>query len=429
MKKRLLIFLMFSVSAVVFGQAVKPSWELGKDPIDPEMIGGHIELIDGVVQVDGTNTFALPKSVLGDQDDYTIEFDVKCPDGMKNGHSIPLFSNSDQGAQTGLSLVYHPPSYNCAWLFTNGEKMAILPKALDDKFNTITVLVKDKELLIFRNGLLLAATDTIHPSELPLQFGGMYHAKNAPESYSLRNIKIYQSAVFPKGFDKSTDVMLSSSGDQYTMYRAKIKDPTRPRILVVGDSISIAYRKYITEHFKDTAYVDYWVGGRWYEPAAVKDENSKVKRSYKGVLGNGPYDVVSWNPMTLHMWNPDNPHYCSVEQYPANLAEIFGYMQTLAPETQFLWVRCTPYTTKGASGGQIIDEEKSKRLATFNSLTDQLMAARGIPAVDLWAVCEEHPELGSADTVHWSQEASKLFAETISLEIEKYLPTNAGANQ
>lgn len=424
MMRQALVLLALFLASVCSAEEATPVWELGKNPIDSKMTTGNIQLVDGVVEVDGRNTFALPASVLGDQNDYTIEFDVKCPANMENGHSITLFSNSDEAEQAGLALVYHPPSYDCGWLFTNGEQTAILPKMLDDKFDKITVLVKDKELLIFRNGLLLAATDTINPSGLPLRFGGIFHAQNAPQTYSLRNIKIYQSAVFPAGFDRSTDVMLSYSGDQYTMYRAKIKDPTRPRILVVGDSISIAYREYITAYFKGKAYVDYWVGGRWYEPASVEDENTKVKRAYKGVLSNGPYDVVSWNPMTLHMWNPDNPQYCSVEKYPANLTEIARYLKKIAPKTQFLWVRCTPYTTWDENKNRTVDEKQSERLAIFNKLSDGVMVEQGIPEVDLWAVGKNAPQLSSADGVHWSSKASELFAETISVEIEKYLPTN-----
>ena len=87
------------------------------------------------------------------------------------------------------------------------------------------------------------------------------------------------------------------------MQRSDIKDPALPRILVIGDSISMGYRGFITKHFKGKAYVDYWVGGGWLDPDSVKDRNSKVKKSWSGVLSNGPYDVVSWNAMTLHMWN------------------------------------------------------------------------------------------------------------------------------
>ncbi len=425
MKTRTLLALLLSAASITFAQEATPVWELDKNPIDPNLTTGKIEVVDGVVSVDGTNTFALPASVLGNQNSYTIEFEAKRPADTKTGHSITLCSNNDKATKTGLAMVYHPPSYHCGWLFTNGAHTANLAKALDDQFNKFTLLVKDKELLLFKKDLLLVATDTINPSNLPLRFGGQYHSQYAPQTYQLRNIKIYQSAVFPAGFDKSTEIMHTVSGDQYTMHRAKITNPTLPRILVIGDSISIAYRQYITAHFKDKAYVDYWVGGRWYEPASLKDENSKVKLAYKGVLANGPYEVVSWNPMTLHMWNFHNPRVCSVENFPANLTEMVGYLKTTAPNTQFLWVRCTPYTNRDATNKIIIDPKRSERLAAFNRLSDAIMKNQGIPTVDLWAICEKHPELSSGDGVHWSAKASKLFADAICTEIEKQLPKTA----
>jgi hypothetical protein len=42
------------------------------------------------------------------------------------------------------------------------------------------------------NGLLLMATDEIHPSSLPLTFGQVRQAATAP--YELRNIEIYDAA-------------------------------------------------------------------------------------------------------------------------------------------------------------------------------------------------------------------------------------------
>ncbi|WPJ95559.1 SGNH/GDSL hydrolase family protein [Coraliomargarita algicola] len=421
MKTKLITIPLACIITSLWAHRPQPVWELGKQMIAPTLSTGQIHPVQGVIEVDAQNTFAIPVELLGDQETYTIEFDVKRPASAINGHSITLCSNTDTNAQQGLALVYHPPSYNCAWMYINGEKMAILPKLLDDQFNTITLLVKDRELLIFKNGLLLAATDAIRPSERPLRFGGGYTTGKSPQAYQLRNIKLYQDAVFPKGYDRSTEIMLSTSGDQYTMFRAKIKDPSLPRILVVGDSISIAYREYISDYFRDKAYVDYWVGGRWYEPVDLQDKNAKVKRAYRGVLANGPYDVVSWNPMTLHMWNPDNPQSCSVENYPENLTEIVHFLKELAPSTQFFWVRCTPYSTVDANKQRTIDYKRSTRLDTFNQLSDTIMQNQGIPTIDLWAVCEDHPQLSSGDGVHWPK-ASQLFAETIAKAIEPSLP-------
>ena len=61
----------------------QPTWELGKNPIDAVTTKGQVDLVDGVIKLDGTNSFAVPAGVLGEQSDYTIEFEVKKPADAK----------------------------------------------------------------------------------------------------------------------------------------------------------------------------------------------------------------------------------------------------------------------------------------------------------------------------------------------------------
>ena len=118
----------------------------------------------------------------------------------------------------------------------------------------------------------------------------------------LRGLKVYDKAISPTGYDRNAEMMRACSGAGYTMQRVDVKDPKLPRILVVGTSISMGYRWFITEHFKGRAYVDYWVGGGWMNPREFEAKEPGIETAFKGVLSQGPYDVVSWNSMTLHMW-------------------------------------------------------------------------------------------------------------------------------
>ena len=141
--------------------------------------------------------------------------------------------------------------------------------------------------MLFRDGLILAMTEEVKPSALPITFGSILKVPTAP--YALRNIKIYSSPLFPTGFDASADRMRYCSGPGYAMQRVSIKDPTLPRILVAGDSISMGYRGFISEAFKGRAYVDYWVGGGWFECQHA----SHVERRAGKMLGeelSGQYD-------------------------------------------------------------------------------------------------------------------------------------------
>lgn len=400
-------------------QDTKPTWVLGKDTMDPATTRGTVELVDGVVKLDGTNSFSIPAAALGMQNDYTIEFEVRKATAAKG--AIFLVSNADEKNQAGLSLKYCPPDYNAALLFVNGHQTVEQRGFLGDKFSKITLVAKDRKLTLFRDGLILAMTDEVKPSPMPIVFGGSL--KVPVTTYELRGIKIYDHAIFPTGFDQSADRMRYCSGPGYAMQRVNIKDTSLPRILVVGDSISMGYRGFITDHFKGRAYVDYWVGGSWFA-TTVRGDDFPTLRAWDGVLSNGPYDVVSWNAMTLHMWN-GSPGRCSEESYPANMTRVVEYLQKTVPNTRFIWIRCTPWRTTPETGRPSFVNERNDYIIRLNKLTDEIMTKHGIPEIDLYSLCEKKLDTvptGSKDSLHWSQEVSKLMADEIIREIEKLLP-------
>ncbi|HEY3330612.1 MAG TPA: SGNH/GDSL hydrolase family protein [Capsulimonadaceae bacterium] len=407
------------VSTLAQAETATTTWELGKQTPEASSTVGTVTVIDGVVTLDGTNSFALPAKVLGAQDDYTIEFEVKRPAGAKG--EIQLVSNMDDKGKTGLAFRYSPPDYNAVNLFTNGYRTYEARGFLDDKFNKITLVVKQKKLTLFRNGLILAVTETVNSSTLPLVFGAVRKEATAP--YEVRNIKVYDTAVFPTGFDQTADRMRYVSGDGFAMQRADAKDPTLPRILVVGDSISMGYRSYITERYKGRAYVDYWVGGGWFE-YDIKGDNFPALRAWDGVLANGPYDVVTWNAMTLHMWN-GMPGRCSEDKYPGYMTQVVEHLQTVAPKTKFIWVRCTPWRTTPTEGRPGLAPERNDVIVRLNKATDEVMTKHGIPEVDLYSMALTKFDTiptGSQDALHWNGDVSREFADEIAKCIEPRLP-------
>ena len=428
-------------------QEAEPSWELGKNPIDPGTMQGKIELVDGVLKLDCMNSFSIPATALGTQEDYTIELEFRRSANFKTlprmEGAIRLISNRDAATHSGLSLIYFPPDWdlnggvsnrtgidvNAYW---NGEAGGLDGVA----FNKYSIVVKNKLASVYRNGLLLAMTSEVRPSQLPLVIGGRgwrgeYNLKEGegrpvPEPYELRSLKIYDKALSPTGFDRSTEMMRNCSGEGYSMQRADIKDPSLPRILVIGDSISMGYRSFITKHFKDKAYVDYWVGGSWFGNDAVRGKNPTAKIAWEGVLSNGPYDLISWNSMTLHMWANNDKGRCIEETYPAQMTRVVEHLKKTAPDSKVIWIRCTPVTTAVEGKPNIIRVEeterwKTERIIKFNKMTDEIMGKYGIPEVDLYALCEKNLDKASKDGVHWNADASNLMAAAIILEIEKQL--------
>jgi hypothetical protein len=206
----LVLFALTLMASASDAQTPVPVWELGKHSPRPDMVTGKVEVVDGVVVLDGANTVSLPAALLGAQNDYTIEFEIKRPADMKQGCGFVMFSNADDKQRAGIKYAYYPPDYNCGWILKNGHMTVEQRGLLNDAFTRLTLVVKDKQLMQFRNGLLLAVTDTVNPSSQPLTFGGMLDARRAPQRYEFRNIRVYDQAIFPAGFDRGQGSLVAA---------------------------------------------------------------------------------------------------------------------------------------------------------------------------------------------------------------------------
>jgi hypothetical protein len=164
-------------------------------------------------------------------------------------------------------------------------------------------------------------------------------------------------------------------------------------------------------------------GCNWYGKA-IDDKDAPAARAWNGVLSNGPYDIISWNAMTLHWWSPGQPDRCPDDSVARCITQAAEHVKHAAPRTTLLWVRCTPIRTNQADGTPTLDNPANARVVKFNAIVDEVMRRQNIPVIDLYAIAEKQlatVRKGSQDTVHWSQDVSRLFADAIIQEIEKQL--------
>jgi len=97
----LLLFAILGAFAALPGTAKEdqpptPVWELSATTLDAATKVGTVTFESGSVGLDGTNALTLPPDVLGDQTDYTIEFEVNRPPETTSGHRLRLVSNADE---------------------------------------------------------------------------------------------------------------------------------------------------------------------------------------------------------------------------------------------------------------------------------------------------------------------------------------------
>jgi GDSL-like Lipase/Acylhydrolase family len=206
---------------------------------------------------------------------------------------------------------------------------------------------------------------------------------------------------------------------------AKIEDvPGLPRVLLIGDSISMGYTLPVRELLKGRANV--------HRIPTNGGPTTNGLKSLAAWLGNSKWDVIHFN-WGLHdlKYIGDDPSkradpkapgshpQVPLADYEKNLAALVAQMK--ATGAALIWCNTTPVTA--GSDGRIAGDE-----VKYNEAAARVMKAAGIPTDDLRA----HAIAGPKDAqlpanVHFSPEGYKYLAEKVAAEIGKSLPPSRGS--
>lgn len=201
----------------------------------------------------------------------------------------------------------------------------------------------------------------------------------------------------------------------------KIEDvPGLPRVLLIGDSISMGYTLAVRELLKGKANV--------HRIPTNGGPTTKGLQEIKAWLGDSKWDVIHFN-WGLHdlKFLKDNPskrtdpkaagshRQVSLEDYEKNLRELVATMKTTG--AKLIWCNTTP-VPEGADGRIVGDELK------YNEAAARVMKEASIPTDDLYSHAKAKlAEIQLPDAnVHFSVEGSKYLAQQVAAEIEKALP-------
>ena len=133
---------------------------------------------------------------------------------------------------------------------------------------------------------------------------------------------------------QETDARLHADGKGWRLDKAKLVDATRPRVLLIGDSILNGYLKSVTAALEGQAYVDAWVN-----PYC---QSEHVNRLLAEVVEHGPYDVVHFN-MGLHGWQPGRIKDGTFEPLTRAYVDV---LREKLPRAKVIWANSTPVTVK-----------------------------------------------------------------------------------
>ncbi len=199
------------------------------------------------------------------------------------------------------------------------------------------------------------------------------------------------------------DARLHADGRGWRLDRAKITDPNRPRVLLIGDSILNGYGRQVVASLEGKAHVDLWVN--------PYHQSEHLNRLLAEVLDNGPYNVVHFN-MGLHGWQQGRIKEGQFQPLTKAYVEV---IRAKLPRARIIWASSTPVTVKGTPTQ--LDPEINPIIVEHNRMAAEVMKELGVPVNDFYGLLVPKLELARGDQFHWRTEAYQLLAEAATKSI------------
>lgn len=194
-----------------------------------------------------------------------------------------------------------------------------------------------------------------------------------------------------------------------------------PRVLLIGDSISIGYTLDVRRLLQGKANV--------HRPPVNCQSTIEGKANLERWLGEGEWDVIhfNWGLHDLKYLGPNGENLANpkaegstqkvpIDLYRKNLSELVERLKKTG--AVLIWRSTTP-VPEGISGRVPADEVRYNRVAA------EVMAEAGVETDDLWAYASEHAEriLRKRD-VHFTREGSAELAAEVAKSIEAGLKSS-----
>ena len=210
------------------------------------------------------------------------------------------------------------------------------------------------------------------------------------------------------------------------------KNPSaKPRVLLLGDSISIGYTPFVKNLLKDEAFVTRPMGknNRAENCAGTNNGVKNIDRWLK--QDGGHWDVIHFNfglhdlkrvdPKTgMNSNTPNDPHQAPPEVYEKQLKEIVKKLK--ATGAVLIFATTTPVPEGGVKPYRdVADVEK------YNAVAREIMQENGVAIDDLYAFAK--PKLKDIQrpvNVHFTPQGSQLLAQEVAKHIRKALKTKPG---
>lgn len=183
-----------------------------------------------------------------------------------------------------------------------------------------------------------------------------------------------------------------------------------PRVLLIGDSISIGYTLPVRELLKGKANV--------HRIPANGATTLRTLESIEVWLGDKKWDVIhaNWGLHDLRIMD-HGKHQVSLADYEKNLEKLAIRLKQAA--RQVIYATTTPVPE-----GTVKPLRHTADVPRYNDVAVRVMQRHGIPIDDLYAVVLPRlSEFQRPVNVHFTDAGSDFLAAQVAREIAKYLPS------
>ncbi len=192
-------------------------------------------------------------------------------------------------------------------------------------------------------------------------------------------------------------------------------DPTLPRVLLLGDSISIGYTIPTREALAGKANVHR-------APTNCGPTITGVKQLDRW-LGDGRWDVIHFNFGLHDLKRIDGKHQVPIDEYEQNLREIVARLKKTG--ARLIWCSTTPVPAPGTDG----PPRKSEDVVAYNAVARKVMEENAISIDDLYTFAlPQLDKIQRPADVHFTPQGSVILAQQVAASILKELesrPANA----
>ncbi len=185
-------------------------------------------------------------------------------------------------------------------------------------------------------------------------------------------------------------------------------NPDLPRVLLIGDSISIGYTLPVREKLAGEANVH-----RALENCGPTSRGIEKLEKW---LGDGNWDVIHFN-FGLHDLKKmeDGSYQVPIEQYEANLEQIVVRLKQTGAEV--VWASTTP--VPDPVGGP---PRAAEDVVRYNAVAAAIMTEHSVAIDDLYSFAlPQLSKIQRPENVHFSPEGSEILARQVAESIRQAL--------